>query len=78
LVDSPSIASMDVHVGSLMPWIDDVVVQSSIVSIEPADPTTMNISGSGAENPMGVAGVEIPMGVTLSLCDPGPSTLVPA
>jgi hypothetical protein len=57
---------MDVHVGSVMPRIDDVVVQSSIVPIEPADPTTMEISGYGAENPMGVAGVEIPMGSRLA------------
>lgn len=64
--------------------------------IEPANPTTLEIRGSGVGNPMGVSGTEIPMGVpdaevlmgvsdakvlmgvALSLCDLGPSTLVPA
>jgi|UPI0002208CA7 hypothetical protein len=82
-----SIVSMDIHVGSSMPWTGDVVVTNSIVPIGPPNPTTLEVSGSGAkipmsvygiEFPMGVSGVEIPMGVMLSLGDPDPSTLVPA
>lgn len=52
---------MYVLVGSLMPQIDDAVLTSSVVPIEPTDLTTL----------------EIPMGVTLSLCDLDPSTLIP-
>lgn len=86
-VDSPSAASMGVHVGSPMPQTDDVVVTSSVVPIGPADQTTLevrcsstkNLMGvSSAEFPMGVSSVEIPMGVVLSLRDPDPSMLVPA
>lgn len=86
-VGSPSAASMDVHVGSLMPRTNDVGATSSIMPIEPSEPTTLELSGSGAEIrmgtssaeiPMGASGAEIPMGVTLSLGDLNPSTLVPA
>jgi hypothetical protein len=72
LVGSPFVGSMDVYVGSLMPRIEDAVVPSSIVPIKPADPTTLEICGSCAKIPMGVCGVEIPMGVAHSLCDSGP------
>lgn len=77
LVGSPSAVSMDAHVGLLMPRIDDVVVTSSVVPIEPANPTTLEISGSGAETPMGFSSAKNPMGVALSLCDLGPSTFIP-
>jgi hypothetical protein len=85
-VGSPSAASMDVHVGSPMPRTDDVVVTSSVVPIGLADPTTLEVSGLGTKNPMGVPGteipmgvssIEIPMGVALSLDDPDPSMLDP-
>jgi hypothetical protein len=59
---------MDAHVGLLMPNIDDVVVTSSVVPIEPANPTTLEISGSGAENPMGFSSAENPMGFLLFVC----------
>jgi hypothetical protein len=83
-VSSPSTTSMDVHVGSPMPWTDDVVVISSVVPIGPASPATLEVSGHGtgdpmdvpgAEVPMGVSGVEIPMGVALGLDDLVPSML---
>jgi hypothetical protein len=86
-VGSPSAASMDVHVGSLMPRTNDVGATSSIMPIEPSEPTTLELSGSGAEIrmgtssaeiPMGASGAEIPMGVALSLGDLDPLTLVPA
>lgn len=54
---------MDVHVGSLMPRAKDARATSSIVLVGPADPTTLEVSGSGAKIPMGVSGAEIPMGV---------------
>jgi hypothetical protein len=66
-----SAASMDVQVGSPMPRIDDVVATSSTLPIGPGlgDPTTLEVSGSGAG---------IPMGVALCSGDLEPSTLVPA
>jgi hypothetical protein len=73
-----SAASMYVHVGLPMPRAEDAGATSSIVLVGPADPTTLEVSVSGAEIPMGVSGAKIPMGVTLSLGDLDPSTLVPA
>jgi hypothetical protein len=54
-----------------MPWTDDVVATSSILPIwpGPSNPTTLEVSGSGAG---------IPMGIALSLGDLEPSVLVPA
>lgn len=71
MVGSLSAASMEVHVGSLMPQIDVVVAMSSALSIRPSpgDPTTLEVSDSS---------VGIPMGVALSLGDLEPSALVPA
>jgi hypothetical protein len=56
-VGSPSAVSMEVHAGSLMPWIDDVVATSSALPIRsgPADPTTLEVSGSGARILMDIA-----------------------
>jgi hypothetical protein len=55
---------MDVHVGSPMPWTNDARTTSSVMPIGLADPTTLEVSGSGAEIPMGVSGAEIPMGAS--------------
>lgn len=72
-VDSPSAASMGVHVGSPMPQTDDVVVTSSVVPIGSADQTTLEVRCFGTKNlmgvssdefSMGVSNVEIPMGVS--------------
>jgi hypothetical protein len=84
---TPLLGALNVHVGSPMPQTNDVVVTSSAMPICPADPTTLEVSGSsarilmgvyGTEFLMGVSSVEIPMGVVLSLRDPDPSMLVPA
>jgi hypothetical protein len=78
---------MDVHVGSPMPWTDDVMVISSDILIGPAGPATLEVSGHGTEDPMdvlsaedlmGVTRVEIPMGVALSLDYRVPSMHDPA
>jgi hypothetical protein len=70
-VGSPSAASMEVHVGSSLPRTDDTVATSSVLPIGagPGDKTTLEVSGSDAG---------IPMGVALSLGDLEPSALVPA
>jgi hypothetical protein len=57
---------------------DDAGAMSFVMPVDPVDPTTLEISGFGAEILMGASGAEIPMGVTLSLGDLNPSTLVPA
>jgi hypothetical protein len=65
----------------------DVVVTIYDMPIGPTDPATLEVSGHGTqdpidvpsdENPKGVSGVEIPMGVVLSLDYPSPSMLDPA
>jgi hypothetical protein len=60
---------MDVHVGSPMPRINDDVATSFVLPVEPGptDPTTLEVSGSNAG---------IPMGIALSLGDSKPSMLV--
>lgn len=70
-VGSPSAVSMEVHVGSSLPRTDDTVATSSVLPIGagPGDKTTLEVSGSDAG---------IPMGVALSLGDLEPSALVPA
>lgn len=77
--DAPvSTASMDVHVGSSMPRTDDVTATSSDLRVGLAGSVTLEVGGHGAEDPMGVPGVEILMGVELSLDYPVPSTPGPA
>jgi hypothetical protein len=74
-------------VGSPMPQADDVAVTSSYMLIGPASLGTLEVSGHGtedpmdvpsAEGPMGASGVEIPMGVALSLDYPVPSVPDPS
>jgi hypothetical protein len=59
-----------------MPQTDDVAVMSSDMLIGPASLATLEVNGHGdedpmdvpsVEGPMGAFGVEIPMGVALSL-----------
>jgi hypothetical protein len=66
---------MDVHVGSANVRSDEAVATSSNLPVSLAGPATLEVSGHGTETPMGVPGVEIPMGATLSLDYPIP--LVP-
>ena len=81
-VGSPSTGSIDVQVGSSMPQTDDIAVTSSDMLIDPTGLANLEVNGHGAEDlmdvpsvegPMGASGVEIPMGVALSLDYPVPS-----
>jgi hypothetical protein len=66
-----SVVSMEAHVGSSMPRIDNFVATSSDLPIGPgpADPTTLEVSGSSAG---------IPMAIALGLGDSEPLAFVPA
>lgn len=55
LIVSSSVASMEVHVGSPVPRIEDAWATSSVMPICLADLTTLEVSGSGARILMGVA-----------------------
>jgi hypothetical protein len=50
--DSPSAASMDVHVGSPMVWFEEAVVLGSDLLVSPAGPTTLEVSCRVTEDPM--------------------------
>jgi hypothetical protein len=73
---SPSVFSMDIHVGSPMVRFNEVVVMGSDLLVSPAGLATLVVSGHGTEDPMGAPRVENPMGATLSLDYPLP--LVPS
>jgi hypothetical protein len=61
-----------------MPRTDEVVVTSFVVPIGPTVPTTLEVSGLGTKNPMGIFGTEILMGVAHSMDGSDPSMLDPA
>jgi hypothetical protein len=64
---SPSVVSMDVHVGSLLVRSEEAMAMGSGLPTSPTGSATLEVCGHGTEDMMGALGAKIPLGVTLSM-----------